>query len=134
MTSCEVFMPGGHEIYSDLEIATDVMSANSYQLIKMLLDRAMQKIQIAKQGIIMKDLGRKRQAIGKAKDIIDYLRLCLNMNDSKTHNLAALIDENYRLIEICLFNATIKNDVKHLDHALAILGQIKEGWDGIANK
>lgn len=127
-------MPGGHEIYSDLEMTTNVMSASNYQLIKMLLDRVIQKVQIAKQSIIMKDLGRKRQSIGKAKDIIDYLRLCLNMDDPKTHDLAALIDENYRLIEICLFNATIKNDAKHLDHALAILGQIKEGWDGIANK
>jgi flagellar protein FliS len=119
------------EAYSEIGIATDVMSASGHRLIQLMLDKCLQHIEIAKSHILSKDYIRKGQSISKALDIVEYLRVCLNHSDEKAKKLAEMLDALYAYLQKNLVNANIKNDIQLLDDSKKVLANIKEGWDGI---
>lgn len=118
--------------YADIEILTDVESASEHRLIQLLIDRCLQQINIAKSAIIEKNITLKHRSIKNAVDIINYLKNCLNHEDTSAKNLAKQLDELYDFLERCLINATLKNQTDYLEQAQGVLGNIKSGWDGIA--
>lgn len=127
-------MTNPQQLYSDVELATEVMNASKHRLVQMLYERCLQQMTFAKNAIIDKDVKRKHKTIQKASDIIHYLRSTLNLKDETTKELAGLLDLNYTFIEKCLLKATLKNDFEPLDQAHMVLATIKSGWDGIADQ
>ncbi|MEO8400422.1 MAG: flagellar export chaperone FliS [Gammaproteobacteria bacterium] len=125
-------MNNPNQIYTDIELDTEVMTASNHRLIQMLIDKCLQHIQLAKAHIVNKDIKKKHHAISKAADIINYLRTCLNVEEQQTKELAVLLESIYNHLEKSLLQATLKNDIEYLDHAHAVLSNIKSGWDQIA--
>lgn len=120
------------ELYSDIELTTEVMTASSHRLIQMLIDKCLQQVRLAKTFITEKDIHKKHKAISKAADIINYLRTCLNFDDEKARDLSNLLDSIYIFIEKSLLEASLKNDVWYLDQSETVLTILKSGWDGIS--
>lgn len=118
--------------YSDIELSTDVMTASGHRLIQLLLDKCLQQIELARAFIVGKDIPKKAAAVGKALDILEYLRICLNQDDPKARDLSQLLDKIYLYAHTNLLQANMDNDLVHLDHAKMVLIDIKAGWDGIA--
>lgn len=119
--------------YRDIEIDTEVMTASPHRLIQMLVDKCLQQIQLAKMFILNKDIKQKHQVIAKANAIVDYLRLCLNVEDEKAQALSMQLSTLYTFLEKNLLYATLEHNIDYLDQAYLVLSNIKEGWDGIAS-
>jgi flagellar secretion chaperone FliS len=120
------------QVYNNVGIESDVMSASGHRLIQLMLDKCMQHIELSKTYILSHDIPKKAQSLAKAQDITDYLRLCLNHEDEKARKLSELLEALYVYLQKNLVQANIKNDISSLNEAKKILSNIKEGWDGIA--
>lgn len=120
------------QLYSDIELTSEISTASDHRLIQLLLDKCLQHIRLSKIYIVEKDITKKYHAINKAKDIVVYLRSCLNFENENAKELADLLDSLYQFLEISMLKAALKNDVTYLEQAEAVLFNIKSGWDGIA--
>lgn len=121
------------QVYSDIELSSDIMTASNHRLIQLLFEKCLQQIQMAKMHIMNKDLKQKHQAISRAMDIVTYLRSILNVTDQHTQELAKLLDTVYEAVGKGLLYATLNDDVDYLDHAYKLLTTVKSGWDGIGD-
>lgn len=118
-------------LYEEVELTTEVMAASNHRLIQMLYEKSLQQLQITKTNIQNAQLEARNKNISRTYDIITYLRSCLNFKDENTKELSSMLDNNYIMIEKCLLNATLKNDIESINTALIILTNIKSGWDEI---
>lgn len=123
-----------HQLYSDIEVSSEVMGASNHKQIQLLLDKCLQQIRASKQNILAKNIKKKIRSIESAKDIVNYLRGCLNFEDEQAKDLSTLLDSVYDFLDRSLRFAALRNDVEYLDQADLVLSNIKEGWDGIAPK
>jgi len=113
--------------YSALEVTT-VESASPQQLIIMLYDGALKSVFAAKAAIARGDVAARGAALSKAISIIDEgLRAALNLQTGGeiAQNLMALYD----YISTRLLHANVKNDVKSIDEAARLLGELKQAWE-----
>ena len=113
--------------YSALEVTT-VESASPQQLIIMLYDGALKSVFAAKAAIAHGDVAARGAALSKAISIIDEgLRAALNLETGGeiAQNLMALYD----YISTQLLQANVKNDVKSVDEAARLLGELKQAWE-----
>lgn len=122
------------EIYSNIEIESDVMAASSHRLIQLLLNTCVQSIDLARAGVTNKDFRKKQYGIKKASNVVTYLRECLNIDDDKSKALASLLDKTYEGVGRNLLQATLSDNIQHLNNAYEAMLNIKSGWDDIQNK
>ncbi len=120
-----------HQLYSEIEISTEVLGASRHKQIQMLLEKCMQQIQHSKSHMKDKNIQKKHKSISNALDIVNYLRACLNHTDPQARELAELLGALYSFLEKSLLKASVHNSADYLDQAEAVLKNIKEGWDGI---
>ncbi len=115
--------------YQQVNTQTSIVDADPHRLIQLLLDGALERINMAKNRIEAKDYAGKGNLIGKAMDIVTGLRSFLDFE--KGGELAANLEALYDYIERGLLQASARNDVEKLDEMANLLRTIKQGWDGI---
>jgi flagellar protein FliS len=116
--------------YKAVEVDASVLAANPHELIAKLMSGAINSTQRAKQYMLQHDIPSKSQHIKAAMSIIaDGLRSCLNMEAGG--EIAANLDGLYEYILQRLMTAHAHNDPVILDEVVALLNEIKAGWDGI---
>jgi flagellar protein FliS len=116
--------------YSKVSFESEVMGASPHRLIAMLFEGALKDIANAKRAIQGGQFAAKGTAIGRAISIIgDGLNGSLNMEAGG--DLAVKLRQLYEYMIIQLGRANLHNDVAKLDEVARLLGEIKEGWDGI---
>lgn len=120
-------------LYREIELTTEITTATPHRLIQMLLENAIQRIIMAKKSVLDNNFNEKFVHLNKARDICEYLRLCLVKDDKQSRELAGLLEKVYVHCEKSLIYSAVKNDVGYLDEVQNLLGNIKEGWDGIAS-
>ena len=114
--------------YSALEVETGVESASPQRLIIMLYDGAIKSVYAAKAAMARGDVAGRGAALSKAISIIDEgLRAALDLENGGeiAQNLMALYD----YISRRLLHANLKNDVKSVDEAARLLGELKQAWE-----
>jgi flagellar protein FliS len=115
--------------YAAVNAQTSVVDADRHQLIQLLLDGALERINMAKARIQAKDFEGKNKLINKSIDIVVGLRSFLDESKSEeiSDNLASL----YVYCEEKLLEANIKNDMELLDEVASHIRTVREGWVGI---
>lgn len=116
--------------YTDIEASTEVMSASGHRLIQLLFEKFLQQVNLAKTHVNNNARTERNACITRANDIITYLRSCLNFTDS-TQEFCNQLDSTYVVVQKCLLNATLKNDVEYLELASMMITNVKSGWDQI---
>jgi flagellar protein FliS len=116
--------------YQSVQIDSAVLGASPHELIAKLLFRAIESIVSAKNYMLNGNIGAKGQEIKFATSIIaDGLRACLNLEAGG--EIAANLDNLYDYMLRQLVKAHAENDPAILDEVIALLKEIKAGWDGI---
>lgn len=111
-------------------LVSELENASPHRVVQMLLVGALKQVARARGAMERGETARKGEAIGKVIGIIEYLNGVLDMEAGEvSSNLAALYE--YALAR--LSHANLKNDAAALVDVAAIIGTIKEGWDGIAD-
>ncbi len=116
--------------YQQVGVKAQVTEADPHRLIQMLMQGGLDRMSQARGAMERGDFAEKGVLLGKAIAIIGGLRDVL---DKKAGGeLAENLDSLYEYMSMRLFEANRNNDPQLLDEVSALLGEIKEGWDGIA--
>lgn len=123
-------MSKGAQQYAKLNKSTAVEEANPHQLIQMLYQGTLDSLQQSIGFMERKDYEAKGKSIGRAITIIGGLQGFLD--HEKGGDLARNLDSLYDYMMVRLFEATKDNDPAKVQEVIALVRQIKSGWDGIA--
>lgn len=118
--------------YSKMAVQTGVESATPHRLIQMLMEGVLEKVARAKGCMQRKDIRGKGQQIGWAISILEGLKASLNKAEGG--EIAQNLEDLYIYMEQRLIVANRENDPAILDEVMSLMRQLKEGWDGIADK
>ncbi len=119
----------GARAYTNVNATSGVENADPHMLIQMLVDGAIEKINMAKFFMLQKQWSKKGQHVSWAISIIGGLRASLDME--KGGEISANLESLYEFSTATLIEANAKNDVDKLENVLTVMKTIKEGWDGI---
>ncbi len=110
-------------------MSSGVEAASPHRLIQLLMEGALDKLAIAKGFVERGDIAEKGRFIFWAISIIGGLRGSLDMDKGGevSQNLYSLYD----YMEGRLVDANRNNDIAQIDEVIALLREVKEGWDGI---
>ena len=117
------------QAYQQVNTQTSVTDADPHRLIQLLLNGALERVNMAKGKIEAKDYAAKGNLIGKSIEIVSALRGSLDFE--KGGELAGNLEALYDYIERGLLEASVRNDPEKLEEMAGLLRTIKEGWDGI---
>lgn len=116
--------------YQQTRVA-EVFTASPHKLIELCLAGALERIAIAKGAMQRGQLGEKAGRISAAMAIVEHLKMSLDMKAGG--ELVQNLDRLYDYVMRRLAQANLSNDTELLDEVTALLGQIKQGWDGLAS-
>lgn len=112
--------------YKKMGATVAVDTADPHQLIQMLLEGAVERINMAKYHIQNNDAPKKGEQISKAISILDGLKVSLDME--KGGEIAANLESLYDYMQRQLLMANLENKTQNLDEVLSLLNEIRAGW------
>jgi flagellar secretion chaperone FliS len=115
--------------YAKVQYRSNVDVASPHKLIDMLFEGAIERIAQAKGAMQFGDIALKGQKISSAISVVGGLRESLNTEAGG--ELAHNLDNLYLYIQRVLANAHSKNDIKYLDEAATLLGDLHSAWKQI---
>ena len=121
------------DMYEEVNAHSEVMTASSHRLIQLLFDKCLEQLNYA-EGKQLSDERAYAIALGRAIEIVAYLRACLRYEDEQTANLAHHLETLYAYSHRALVQISLKPNEQLLNEVKTVLRNIKEGWDGIADK
>tara|TARA_B110000879_G_scaffold95033_1_gene129904 strand:+ start:194 stop:577 length:384 start_codon:yes stop_codon:yes gene_type:complete len=118
--------------YRSVELETKVSSASPHQLIQMLFEGVVERLNQAKSASQRGDIAGRGLFLGKALSIVSGLRDSLNMElDSE---LPKNLDSLYEYIQFRLVKANLHDDTSAYDEIIGLIKTIKSGWESIPDK
>ena len=115
--------------YQAVNAQTSVVDVDRHQLIQLLFDGAVERINMAKARIAANDFEGKNRLINKSIEIVSGLRSFLDME--KGQEVAQNLFDLYVYCEHRLHEANVRNEVEILDEVLGHIKKIQEAWSGI---
>lgn len=106
--------------------------ATPHRLIQMLLDGALEKMVIARSHMERNDIQGKGENISWSIRIIGGLQASLDEDNGG--EIAETLGSLYIYLVSRLSEANTTNEISMLDECIAIIKNIKEGWDGISKE
>ena len=123
-------MQDGYSQYKEMDLASRTAAASPLELVLVLFSGLMDELERAKSHI--KRYDRKVQSINKCIDILNALTSSLEFETGGdlVVNLSRLYDHCvYRLYE-----ASAELSLEKIDEVIAILTNLREGWEGLSSK
>lgn len=115
--------------YRQTNVDAGVAYADPHMLVSMLFNGLQEKLAFAKGLMLRKKYLEKGEAIGRATEILAYLRACLDVE--KGGEVAANLDRLYVYMTERLIAGNTRNDPAALDEVNGLVGQVRGAWDGI---
>ena len=115
--------------YKKVGTQTSVESASPHRLIQMLMEGALEKINLAKGYMQRGEIALKGSHISWAISIIDGLRMSLDKEAGG--EIAENLDALYDYMGRRLAEANLDNNVEMLDEVAGLIIEIKSAWDAI---
>ena len=112
--------------YQQMGAYGQVEEANGHELIRLLLETLSVRITEAKTCIQDGDISEKITRLTKALNILDGLRMSLNIE--KGGEIASNLDDLYDYMQRQLIQANAHNDVSILDEVKGLVEEIKGAW------
>lgn len=121
-------MRAASALYQQNSVA-GVEEADPHQLVSMLLDGAIDRINQARGHVVHGNVPAKGECISKAVAIVGELR------DSLDHKVdpafSQRLESLYEYVIRRLLFAQLNDDLRALDEAASLLAPVREGWQGI---
>ncbi len=115
--------------YNKVSTTSGVEDADPHTLIQMLIDGAIEKINRAKYFMTEKKISQKGEHISWAISIIGGLQASLDQKNGG--EIAANLNDLYEYCTHTLIEANVQNSSEKLDSVLAVMSDIRDGWNGI---
>ena len=115
--------------YKQVDIRASVENADPHTLIQMLINGAIERLNIAKMHMQQNNIALKGENISSAISIIDGLRSSLDMK--KGGEIAQNLEALYDYMQRQLLASNMSDKVENIDEVLALLNEIRAGWASI---
>ena len=115
--------------YKQVDVRANIENADPHTLIQMLINGAIERLNIAKMHMKQNNIPMKGESISSAISIIDGLRSSLDMK--KGGEIAENLEALYEYMQRQLVAANMSNKETNLDEVLALLNEIRAGWQAI---
>ncbi|MFK7795421.1 MAG: flagellar export chaperone FliS [Gammaproteobacteria bacterium] len=112
--------------YQQMGAYGQVEEANGHELIRLLLETLSVRIAEAKTCIQEKNISEKITRLTKALNILDGLRMSLNIEEGG--EIASNLDDLYDYMQRQLIQANAHNDLPILDEVKGLVEEIKSAW------
>ncbi|GAB4303244.1 MAG: flagellar export chaperone FliS [Thiohalomonadaceae bacterium] len=112
-----------------MAVQTGVEAATPHRLVQMLMEGALEKMAAARGHMQRGNVAEKGAHISWAISIIEGMRASLDMEAGG--EIARNLNDLYGYMGHRLLEANLRNDAKALDEVIALLREIKSGWDAI---
>tara|TARA_R110002096_G_scaffold189429_2_gene370048 strand:- start:2599 stop:3000 length:402 start_codon:yes stop_codon:yes gene_type:complete len=112
--------------YRQMDAYGQVEQANGHELVRLLLETLSVRITEAKNCIREGDIVEKIIRLTKALDILDGLRMSLDIEQGG--DIASNLDDLYDYMQRQLIKANAHNDVAILDEVKGLVEEIKGAW------
>ena len=112
--------------YQQMGAYGQVEEANGHELIRLLLETLCVRITEAKTCIQDDNIGEKITRLTKALNILDGLRMSLNIE--KGGDIASNLDDLYDYMQRQLIQANANNNVSILDEVKGLAEEIQSAW------
>lgn len=119
----------GAQAYQGTNDFTRASEASPHQLIAMLYEGALARLQTAKGAMERQDIPTKGTMISKAIGIIEGLRV--HLNAEKGGEIANHLNDLYEYMETQLLQANLTNNSSLIEEVEKILEDLRSGWAGI---
>ncbi len=113
-------------------LKTQIETASQPQLLLMLFDAAVKKLNIAKKAIRDKSIEKSHQELTKVQRIFIELMLALDLE--KGGDLAVNLLRIYDFIYHQLVKANIRQDTGMIDEVMPIVENLRNGWSEAVEK
>ncbi len=125
-------MRKGAQQYAQLKKQTGIEDANPHQLIGMLYQGALDNLQQSLGCIERNDYEGRGRHLGRVITILGGLQSFLD--HEKGGDIARNLDSLYEYMSIRLYEASSAHSKQMVEEVIALIKEIKEGWDGIAGE
>jgi len=115
--------------YKQVDVRASVENADPHTLIQMLINGAIERLNIAKMHMKQNNIAMKGENISSAISIIDGLRSSLDTK--KGGEIAQNLESLYEYMQRQLLAANVGNKAVNIDEVLALLNEIRAGWQAI---
>ena len=115
--------------YNQVRAHVQTEGASPHRLIQILMDGAIEKINVAKGLIERRDVPEKVRNINWALSMIDGLRQSLDIE--KGGEIANNLESLYDYMQRRLIVANAENDPSILDEVVSLMLEIKSAWDAV---
>ena len=122
----------GANQYRQVGMTSEVEGADPHRLIQMLMEGALTRMSQAKGTIDQKNHEGKAKLLGRVMDIIATLQSSLDHDSGG--DISSNLDRLYDYMNRRLLEASSANDTSMIDEVMALLLEIKSGWDGIRDE
>ena len=118
--------------YAQVGAQSNVLGASPHRLIQMLMNGALEKMNLAKAALGRGQIGEKAQLITLSINIIDGLRLSLDLERGGA--IAQNLDDLYDYMVRRLVHANAENNLDMIDEVASLLREIKNAWEAIPDQ
>lgn len=115
--------------YNQVRAHVQTEGASPHRLIQILMDGAIEKINLAKGLIERREIPEKVRNINWALSLIDGLRQSLDTE--KGGEIANNLESLYDYMQRRLIVANAENDTSILDEVAGLMLEIKSAWDAV---
>ncbi len=118
--------------YRKMRTEQDVSAANPHELIRLMLDRLLGRLAVARGHLERGDAAGKGENIGAALSLLDGLRVSLDTD--RGGQLAANLYGLYDYMSRRLLHAQLHDDPSAVNEVANLVREIKGAWEAIAEK
>ena len=122
----------GASQYQKVNSTSEILDADPHRLIQILMEASLTRMAQAKGAIERGDMVTKANLLGRVMEIIHTLQSSLDHGQGG--DLASNLDRLYDYMNRRLLQATSANDVNLVDEVMALMLEVKRGWDGIRDE
>lgn len=122
-------MNESYDCYRMVDLEVRACSASPYELVLVLFDGLLDELNRARGHIEVKRYAQKGQSLEKCMNIISALNGCLDYE-----NGGEVVQALSRLYDYCLHrlvDVSVSLSLTGLDEVVHLLGQLREGWEGV---
>lgn len=115
--------------YEQVGVRSQVEGAAPERLVQLMLEGALDRVNLARGAMENGQVAAKGERIGKAISLVEGLRASLD--HERGGDLAGNLDALYEYVTRRLVEANLHDDTAILDEVTGLLREIKHAWDRI---
>ena len=115
--------------YKQVGVQSSVENADPHTLIQMLINGAIERLNMAKMHMQQKNIAMKGENISRAISIIDGLRSSLDME--KGGEIAQNLESLYEYMQRQLLAANVGDKLENIEEVISLMNEIRSGWTTI---